>query len=361
MNLFLKKYLLLFLTLTGWLQVGAWGFWAHQRINRLAVFTLPVEMLPLYKKHIEYLTEHAVDPDHRRYAMEGEAERHFLDLDRYGTYPFENLPRKWKDAVSKFSEDSLRAHGIVVWHIPLEYYRLVEALKAKDKKRILKISADLGHYIADANVPLHTTSNYNGQLTNQKGIHGLWESRIPEIFGLNFDYFVGQASYIEKPLDQAWKIVFESNLAVDSVLKMERDLTASFPSDQKFSFENRNSVLVKVYSKEFCEAYHTLLNGMVERRIRNSVIQVGSFWYSAWIDAGQPNLKEIIEQEMAPEEEKFEKKLNINDRESHDLGYFNPWENERKNETVHSWQNLVFILPKSQDHSKGQGFQAFAK
>jgi hypothetical protein len=35
-----------------------WGFFAHKRINRFAVFTLPPEILPFYKTHIEFLTEH---------------------------------------------------------------------------------------------------------------------------------------------------------------------------------------------------------------------------------------------------------------------------------------------------------------
>ena len=43
----------------------SWGFWAHKRINRLAVFTLPPEMIVFYKTHLEYVTEHAVDPDKR--------------------------------------------------------------------------------------------------------------------------------------------------------------------------------------------------------------------------------------------------------------------------------------------------------
>ncbi len=66
-------------------QAFGWGFWAHQRINRLAVFTLPPEMIVLYKAHIDYITEHAVDPDMRRYAVDGEAERHFIAIDHYGS------------------------------------------------------------------------------------------------------------------------------------------------------------------------------------------------------------------------------------------------------------------------------------
>src|SRR5215217_6648600 len=88
-----------------------WGFFGHQKINYYAVFLLPPEMMVLYKPNIEFLTEHAVDPDKRRYAIAEEAPRHYIDIDHYGTFPFDSLPRKWEDAVAKYSEDSLRKHG----------------------------------------------------------------------------------------------------------------------------------------------------------------------------------------------------------------------------------------------------------
>lgn len=303
----------------------AWGFWAHQRINRLAVFTLPPEMLGAYKQHIEYLTLHAVDPDKRRYAVEGEAPRHYIDVDHYGEYPFDNVPRRWKDAVEALSEDTLMAYGIVPWHIQKDYYRLVDAFKARDLERILKLSADIGHYIADSNVPLHTTENYNGQLTGQKGIHGLWESRLPELFATDYDFFVGRARLLDSPLMEAWASVLESHACLDSVLGFERKLTEKLPSDRKYSFENRGNVLTKVYSEEFSRRYHEMLAGQVERRMRSSIIRVGSFWYSAWVDAGQPDLRDLRDKEVEEEEEEFEKKFKIIDRESGDIGCIPDW------------------------------------
>lgn len=94
--------------------VGAWGFYGHRLINRMAVYLLPPEMMVLYKPNIEFLAEHAVDPDKRRYAVNGEATRHFIDLDRYGFYPYTDLPRKWDEAIQKFSEDTILAHGTVL-------------------------------------------------------------------------------------------------------------------------------------------------------------------------------------------------------------------------------------------------------
>jgi len=277
-------------------NVAMWGFFGHKRINRVAVFTLPPQMLGFFKDHIEYITEHAVDPDKRRYAVEGEAQRHYIDIDHYAvdeSDPFLNVPRKWDDAVAKFSEDTLQAYGIVPWHVYFMKYRLQKAFEAKNVDLILKNASDIGHYIGDAHVPLHTTENYNGQLTNQRGIHGLWESRIVEINAEEYDYFVGKGVYVASVLDFAWDAVQQSNNAVDSVLLIEQELTAEFPSDRKYVYEQRGTVLVQTYSKEFCDEYSKRLNGMIERRMRQAIIAVGSIWYTAWVDAGQPDLSSL--------------------------------------------------------------------
>ena len=300
--------------------VYPWGFWAHQRINRMAVFSLPEEMFGFFKFHIDYITTHAVDPDKRRYAVEGEAACHFIDLDRYGDNPFDSIPERWKDAVEKLTEDTLMAHGIIPWHIEKMMYRLTKAFKEVNFERILKYSADLGHYIGDAHVPLHCTQNYNGQLTGQHGIHGFWESRLPELYGEDYDYLVGKCFYINNPLKEAWRIVKDSYLAHDSVLAFERELNLTFPPDRKYSYEQKGNVTMKVYSREYAEAYDKMLNGMVERRMRESVIMTASFWYTAWVNAGQPNLDQIKNMELDPatrekmkqeEVEWGKKKLNV--------------------------------------------------
>lgn len=281
-----------------------WGFYGHKRINRMAVFTLPPQMFGFYKEHIEYVTENSVNPDKRRYAVEGEAQRHFIDLDHFykpGEDPYLAMPRKWEDAVAKYTEDTLQAYGIVPWHIVVMKKRLQRAFEIGDINQILSYSADLGHYIGDAHVPLHTSENYNGQMTNQKGIHGLWESRLVEINAEDYDYFVGKAKYVANPLDFAWDAVMESHKGLDSVLSIELELTKEFPSDKKYSYEQRGRVTTKVYSYEFCQAYHQRMNGMVERRLKQAIISVGSIWYTAWVDAGQPDLDKLRGRTVSPD------------------------------------------------------------
>lgn len=272
-----------------------WGFWAHKRINRLAVFRLPPQMLYFYKKNIDYLTENAVNPDQRRYAVLGEAERHFIDLDVYGDSASSKLPKFWSDAVKKIGEDSLRKHGIVPWYVQSAAFQLTEAFRQKSPARILRISADLGHYIADANVPLHTTKNYNGQFTGQEGIHGFWESRLPELHATRYNLWLGQAEYVAHISNEIWNAVDRAHLASDSVFLFEKRLTMSFEPEKKFSYESRNNILVHTYSEEFSGKYHDMLNGQVERQMKNSVKMVADIWYTCWINAGQPDLQSISE------------------------------------------------------------------
>jgi hypothetical protein len=365
-----------------------WGFVAHRKINQMAVYTLPPELIVFYKKHIEYVEKHAVDPDKRRYASKDEAPRHYIDLDHYGTLPFDNVPRRWIDALAKFTEvfvvnssndtlqlfghlvvdfsgdtlilkspaiqtlfqqDSIylskkrylafvknnidnqfyesewklslenldtlfqtqifQAHysngyaenylskyGIVPWHLEKMLYQLTYAFKEKDLDKILHYSSDIGHYIGDAHVPLHTTMNYNGQMTGQDGIHGFWESRLPELYADKYNFMVGKAKYIKDPNSYFWDIVLESHQLLDSVLLIEKDLTDQFASDQKYCFETLGEQTARTYCEAFAKAYHDRLNGMVEKRMRDSIKAVGDVWLTAWVNAGQPDLSDLEEE-----------------------------------------------------------------
>lgn len=285
----------------------AWGFFGHRLLNRLAVYTLPPGMIGFYKANIEYLTANATRPDSRRMVVPGEAPKHFLDVDRYGDSAAYKLPRTYADAVARYGEDSLLRHGIVPWNVVSMKNQLTAAFKAKNTDRILSLSADLGHYLADACVPLHTTRNYNGQLTGQRGIHGLWESRLPELLSSDYDLFSGKAQYIERPTDAIWAAVIRSHAAVDSVLLFEKQLTAQCADDQKFGYEQRGSQTVRTYSREFSKAYHARLNGQVERQLRYAAALIGDFWYTCWVDGGSPDLHQLQYTPSAAEQQRLDR------------------------------------------------------
>ncbi len=367
-----------------------WGFFGHKRINKLAVFTLPSDLILFYKKNIDFITEHAADPDKRRYASKFEAIRHYIDIDHWGAPPFNEVPRKWLDCMmaytdlllinenadstrlfitgpeeikadsmvtylgSKISMDAYR--GIFITHIMDTYYederkikscdflkdlipeldksctgvvivdhfssygilpyhllkmqgQLTKAFESKNLNRVLRLSTEMGHYLGDAHVPLHTTENYNGQLSDQLGIHAFWESRIPELFADdNYDYFVGPAVYIDEPRDYFWKIILDSHELLAEVLANEKRLSQQFPEDQQLCFEDRKETTIKTQCRAYAEAYSKSMNGMVEERMRQSIHAIGSCWYTAWVDAGQPKLEEM-EYETTEAEDKSKETL----------------------------------------------------
>ena len=309
-NIFRSAFIFLIL-LGSYLPSFCWGFFAHQKINFYAAFLLPPEMIVLYKPNLSFISEHAIDPDKRRYAVKDEGPRHYIDIDRYGVYPYDSLPHKWNDAIAKYSLDTLMAYGIVPWHVQVMLQRLTTAFKEKNFSRIMKNSAELGHYIADAHVPLHANSNHNGQYTNQRGIHGFWESRVPELLAdKQWDFMIGKAQYIKDPGAFIWNRVLESAKAADSVLNFERELTKQFSADAKYSFEERKGKVIRQYSTAFSLAFNKKLDGMIERRMRQSISSIASFWYTAWVNAGQPDLKSLANKKFTESDTKEFEELN---------------------------------------------------
>ncbi len=351
-----------------------WGFYGHRLINRMAVFTLPYELMGFYKNNIEYMTEHAIDPDKRRYATKHEGVRHYIDIDHWDKIPFNNVPRDFEEAIIKHCkirfvsgkdsiyfikeitrdsfilktnhfrgvvlkidyptflkywkkvikpmyyedewrlsgydldelfnttyfqkhkidvliEDHFSEHGIVPYHLEATLQKLTKAFEKNDRAGILRISAEFGHYISDAHVPLHTTSNYNGQLTDQVGIHAFWESRIPELFAeREYDFFVGKADYIEKPKEYFWRIIIKAHGHLDSVLMAEKRLSRTFDTDRQFCYDERLGKTIRIQCPEYADAYSKALGAMVEDQMRAAIHAVGSCIYTAWVNAGQPEM-----------------------------------------------------------------------
>ncbi|MFM6936944.1 MAG: zinc dependent phospholipase C family protein [Aquirufa sp.] len=284
------KYLILALLLhLNSSLMANWGFYAHKKINKLAIFTLPPSLINLYKRHLDEIINYAVLPDQRRHSLDLEAARHYIDLDRYPIKDIQYLT--WENAILKYSEDSLQKHGIVPWNIQTYYRQLKYAFIARDTIRIIKISAELGHYVADAHVPLHTTSNYDGQQTNQVGIHSFWESQIPELLQEKLDDWIGPAAYIPNVLTSTWDWVIESHGMLTDLFNGEKIINARIPDSHKYKHSQKGKSLEKMYTEHYIEAYHKQLDNQVEKRYLASIKHIGNLWYSAWLEAGEPDFK----------------------------------------------------------------------
>ncbi len=271
-------------------KLFGWGFWAHKEINRKAIDVLPKEMRTFFQGNADYLSEHAIDPDQRRYKDENEGFYHYIDIDRYGAYPFSALPHDYQAAVEKFGVGFVKKNGLVPWRIADFVHQLKEAMRKKDKQEILFYAANLGHYVADAHVPLHATENYDGQLTDQKGVHARFESDIPERYGKLNNLSVDSAQYISNPLEFAFHVILESYSFVDSVLKADKAAKEGLAESDLYSVFKKSGRTEYHYSDIYFQRFNERLHGLVEKRMQDAIQNLASFWYTAWVDAGKPGL-----------------------------------------------------------------------
>lgn len=283
----------------------SWGSWGHKQISHAAVFALPADMKPFYYNHVDYLTEASVVPDVRRATMSDktEAHKHYIDIEGFNTAEIDSFPKDYANAKTKFTEKLLDEQGILPWQIVEMMEKLTRAFQNKDKSQILFLSGDLAHYIADANMPLHTSSNHDGQLTDQKGIHSFWESRIPELFGRRYNFKITSAEYINDISAETWAIIKNSHSLVAPLLLTDKTTKANFDIEKRYKKDENGKLILnkykqKIQSDEYAEAFHNALNGMVENQMRHAIKDVSNFWYTAWVNGGKPNLTAMDSKEI---------------------------------------------------------------
>ncbi|MEA5257385.1 zinc dependent phospholipase C family protein [Arcicella aquatica] len=274
----------------------SWGFLGHKTIHQISAYALPKKMATFFMKNEDYMVYNSVRPDVRRNTDKTEAPKHFIDLDApiYGTDPLNTIPHDWDSAVKKYTADTLKKYGTLPWVVVAMQEKLTEAFRSKMKDSILFYAADLGHYVSDAHVPLHTSYNYDGQLTNQRGLHSLWETAVPEINIESYNlYTKHKAKYIKDPLAEIWAKIAATNKLLDGVFKEEINASVGFPDERKFKRSERFGQMRKNYTGEFAKAYGERLGNTINNQMLLSSESVADFWYTAWVNAGKPDLSDL--------------------------------------------------------------------
>jgi hypothetical protein len=268
----------------------AWGFEAHRFIMDRAIALLPEALRPLFEKHRAMLVERSIDPDTWRTAgFTEEPPNHFVDLDweGYGKYPFRELPRDYTDAVEKFGVVRIREMGTLPWRAEEFYGNLRRAFEQYATNSygpfdLLFFSTTLGHYVGDAHVPFHAVWNYDGQRTNQHGIHARFERDLFE----RFRDRLKTSPTASKPIGDVRQFIFERLLEgtqlAPEVLKADRE-----------AIGNR-----QVYDDAYYEAFFAGTQSVMERRLNESISAVAAVIAGAWEAAGRPAIP--VEQRRAP-------------------------------------------------------------
>ena len=284
---------------------SGWGFFGHRTITQIAVYELPATMQAFYFRHLAEVVRLSTAPDERRNDDPTEAPKHYIDMDHYSeNNPFGKMPRQFDEAVAKFSADTLKKYGTVPWVILETKNNLTEAFRQRDTVNIVKYSAELSHYVGDAFVPLHTTINYDGQLTDQKGLHSLWESQLPEKYINDYKLDGEPAKYVKDPLAAVWDVLAQSYGFLGETFDRASKIEKVMKPDVRYTFSHKYGKTSRRYSDAFAAEYEKTVGGMVDYRLKGAPVLVSSLWLTAWQDAGKPDLGTMMTPAKPGKEEK---------------------------------------------------------
>ncbi|HJV89095.1 MAG TPA: S1/P1 nuclease [Holophagaceae bacterium] len=257
-------------------QALAWGEKGHRIVNTRALTALPPELRAWYAGREERIREGAVEPDQWRSHDRKEGPRHYLNIELYGGEA--EIPHEQEAALAKVGGATFQKAGFVPWVIQDRYRELVEAFRLGDGAKVADVSAWLGHYVADIHVPLHATTNHDGQLSDQRGLHSRWESGLVSRFAEE-EGIKPLAATVEDPAKGPWRWMGESFALVPQLL--EDDLEASRGESRDPSQRGAG----------YWRNFWALEGPVVERRLGEASQRLAGLWLAAWIEAGQPRLK----------------------------------------------------------------------
>ena len=259
---------------------AAWGFDGHRFITDRAIDALPPELRPFFQKFRATIVEHSIDPDtYRTMGFTEEPPRHFLDMDAYGPFPFKDLPHDYKQAVESRGQEFVTKNGTVPWRAEEVYNMLRDAFRelstreyARDNVKLF--SSVLAHYVGDSFQPLHAAVNYNGQLTNQQGIHARFETELFDRYHQKLKIAPAAATQVSNPREFMFANLADSFQLVEPILAADRE-----------AIKGRT-----LYDDGYFAVMFEKTGPIMEKRISGAITALASLITSAWIEAGRPAL-----------------------------------------------------------------------
>lgn len=252
----------------------AWGPKAHSLVNGWAVSTLPPGIRGFFEANRQFLFDHASDADAAVRKNRYERDFHYIYLDKYGRFPYLNLPHSYDQAVKQYGRGRVGRDGVLPWQIGKISLSLTEAFKAQKWDEVKLDAALLGHLVADAHDPLHTTENYDGQLTGEAGLADRFEIQLVNKFTNFFIFAPHAASKITDPTEYAFQMVLEANTWTDHIILADRQAIEGLPD----------------YNEDYYDRFYSHVGSVIMRELNRAAEDAGSYWYTAWLNAGQPEL-----------------------------------------------------------------------
>jgi len=252
----------------------AWGENAQRLITNKAVDTLPDDIRSFFEANRQYLVQHVVDPEEAERKDATLENLDFVKLDHYGQFPFVNLPRAYTAAVSKFGRRSVYTFGVLPWQVGTYSKKLTDAFHDHNWADAKLSAAYLAHYVAESHDPFNTTMNWDGKLSNQPGVNDRFTSGLIDRFQLFFFVKPNEAVFIHDPTDHAFEMALSAHSWLENILLS--DLRAH---------EGLTG-----YGDDYYDRFYAQTGAVLVRQLSDASTDLGSYWMTAWINAGRPPL-----------------------------------------------------------------------
>jgi hypothetical protein len=252
----------------------AWGEKGQKLIVHKALETLPPEVRPFFDANRDFLVQHVADPVESSAKSPAERKNRYLYLDRYGRFPFDTLPRSYKAAVTKFGKAKIEANGLLPWQVGVYSEKLTKAMHDGKWDEARLSAALLASYVAETHDPFNTTENHDGQLTGQSGVSLRFGSNLVDRFASFFPVRPNDAMFVSDPTDRAFEACLSAHSWLETVLLADRNARRGLSS----------------YTDEFYDRFYNQAAAILIRQLSDAATDVGSYWYTAWVNAGRPAL-----------------------------------------------------------------------
>jgi hypothetical protein len=255
-------------------KARAWGNSAQRMIVSHAVDTLPNDIRYFFEANRGYLVDHVDDPLDLIDEHPTERLNHFIELDKYGKWPYTALPRSYQAALAKYGKSKIDSTGLLPWAIGVYSQKLTEDMKSGHWQEVKLDAAFLANYVAEAHDPFNTTENFDGKLSGQSGVNERFNSALIVRYGSFFPLGPHDASFISDPTDHAFDACLSAHSQVESILIADREAKKGLTS----------------YTDEYYDRFYNLTAASLIKQLSDASTDVGSYWLTAWINAGRPQL-----------------------------------------------------------------------
>lgn len=251
-----------------------WGENAERLVTNKAIDTLPQEMGTFFEDNRQYLVQHVTDAGALDAKIAAGEHKDFIQLDHYGPFPYTALPRVYTAAVSKYGRGTLETYGLLPWQIGLSSKKLTDAFQEHNWAEAKVSAAALAHYVAAAHDPFNTTTNTDGKLSAQLGVKARFDTGLVDRYQLFFFVKPNEAIFITDPTDHAFEMALSAHSWLENVLLADR----------------RSHQGLTTYGDEYYDRFYAQAGAVLVRQLSDASTDIGSYWMTAWINAGRPAL-----------------------------------------------------------------------